>query len=637
MLTFAVLWAGAAVFAAVNPPVLKWSRGGCTSWCQTGWYSSPAVADLDNDGQQEVIWGSYDVVALTGTSGALEWRGPNGSRVWPGVVVADLTGDGTLEVIVGRGSNQVTVYRADGTLHWTGNPFGGGEIRTLAVADLDGDGPLEIVVGSATNVDSEQLSVFNAGGSVRAGWPARRAGDPGYGSGMYNENVAVADFDGDGYKEIFGPTDTHYITALDRNGNQLTVNAMYTGRTYWSQVGVHVDHAVDVRGWAYCGTEHRPNFADSAPIVADLDGNGTLELIVVGNVYNCGTNPYTSLYRMPFIFSLDRTRWAASGYDWTVLPTPPAGAAPRSEDWTVIESSVANPVAADLDNDGKLEILFPSYDGRLHAYWLDKTQHGAWPFTVPFTGGADNYRYASEPAVADLDNDGAAEVIFTSWPKKATNLVGHLHILDSLGHELQRVALPTPSSTICNGGLGAPTLADIDGDGELEAVVGTSATGLVAYDLPGTANTRILWGTGRGNQQRTGEAPRASWPPGSFYKLTPCRVIDTRNPNGPVGGPILAASGTRSFTITGHCSVPSDAKAISANLTVVGASAVGDLRVIGGHLTSTLTSALSIPITRARANNALVQLSTAGNGTINVINSSSGTVHFILDVNGYFR
>ena len=505
----ALLAAAGPAFAAVNAPVLKWSYGGCVAgpYCETGWYSSPAVADLDGDGQPEVVWGSYHVVALNGANGSQKWRSPetSPSRVWPGVALADLTGDGTLEVIVGRGGDQVSVYSRLGALLWTRNPFGSGEVRSLAVSDLETDGALEIVVGRASGGSTKQLNVFEPNGSVRAGWPARRDGEAGYGWGMYNENVAVADMNGDGNKEIFGPTDTHYITALDRGGNQLAASALYGPGKVWSQVGVHVDHAVDLRGYADCGVEHRPNFADSAPIVADVNADGMPELIVVGNVYDCGTDPYTSLYQMPFILKLDRTRWSGSGFDWTVLPAAGPGRGPRSEDYNVIETALPNPVAADLDGDGKLEILFPSYDGKLHAYWLDKTEHGSWPFTVPATGGADDFRFASEPVVADLDGDGQAEVLFTSWPKKATGLGGHLHVLSAQGVQLYRVALPAPAiGGGWNGGLAAPTLANIDADADLEVVVGTTASGAVAYDLPGTAGARVLWRTGRGGFRRTG-------------------------------------------------------------------------------------------------------------------------------------
>ena len=491
-------------------PTLKWAYGGCSAgpYCQTGWYSSPAVADLDGDGAADVVWGAYDVVALNGASGSLKWRGTNGQRVWPGVAVADLTGDGTLEVVVGRSGDQVTVYNRFGSVVWTRNPFGSGEVRTLAVSDLETDGALEIVAGRASGGSTRQLNVFEPDGSVRPGWPARRDGEPGAGWGMYNENVAVADMNGDGFKEVFGPTDTHYITALDRGGNQLPASAIYGAGKAWSQVGVHVDHAVDLRGYANCGVEHRPNFADSAPIVADVNADGTPEMIVVGNVYNCATSPYTSLYHMPFILKLDRTRWSGSGFDWTAIPVPGAGSGPRSEDYNVIETAVPNPVAADLDGDGRLEILFPSYDGKLHAYWLDKTEHGSWPHTVPSTGaGGDTFRFASEPVVADLDGDGQAEVIFTSWPRKGTGLSGHLHVLSSMGVELHRVSLPAPAiGKTWNGGLGAPTLANIDADADLEVVVGTSASGVVAFDLPGTAGARVLWRTGRGGYRRAGTA-----------------------------------------------------------------------------------------------------------------------------------
>lgn len=63
-------------------PVLKWQRGGCfSSWCETSWYSSPAVANIDSDPQLEVIAGMYDLVALDGKTGALQWRAESSNRV----------------------------------------------------------------------------------------------------------------------------------------------------------------------------------------------------------------------------------------------------------------------------------------------------------------------------------------------------------------------------------------------------------------------------------------------------------------------------------------------------------------------------------------------------------------------------
>src|SRR3989337_2409398 len=58
---------------AIQAPLLKWQRGGCySSWCETGWYSSPAVADLDGDNLPEVIGSAYSIVVLDGPAGALE-------------------------------------------------------------------------------------------------------------------------------------------------------------------------------------------------------------------------------------------------------------------------------------------------------------------------------------------------------------------------------------------------------------------------------------------------------------------------------------------------------------------------------------------------------------------------------------
>jgi len=492
---------------AIAVPVLKWQRAGCyNSWCETGWYASPAVADLDNDGAPEVIGGAYTVFILNGATGAVKKAiDTEGSRVWPGVVVVDLDNDGDLEIVTAQGGGYPNVLDHTGAIVWTRQPVSN-ELRGLSVYDLDADDTLEIIVTAAVGSKTNTW-VYEHDGTLRAGWP-QLTNDLAYAWGVFNDNVAVGDLDGDGMGEIVVPSDMHYICAYEANGAHIPANPIY-GDKAWGRVGVHVDHWVDVRGYAHCGAEHRPNFAHTPANIVDVNGDGVLEVVAMGNVYNCGTSPYTSLYEMPFIFNADRTRWSGDGFDWTVIPVPDGLAAPVSENYNVIESNMSNPVTADLDGDGKLEILFSSYDGRVHAYWLDKTQHGNWPFVV--YPGSGPLRFASEPVVADLDNDGYAEVLFTTWAQKESGQTGKLYVLDYLGNQLHAVDLPAAfGSPTWNGGLAAPTLDDIDNDGELEAVINTAHSGFVAYDLPGTANARVLWGTGRGNYQRTGSALEGS-------------------------------------------------------------------------------------------------------------------------------
>jgi hypothetical protein len=96
-------------------------------------------------------------------------------------------------------------------------------------------------------------------------------------------------------------------------------------------------------------------------------------------------------------------------------------------------------------------------------------------------------------------------VIFASWVETHSHLTGKLHILDYLGVPLHEVNLPVAfGSPDWNGALAAPTLDNIDSDADLEVVLNTAHSGVVAYDLPGSAGARILWRTGRGSYQRNG-------------------------------------------------------------------------------------------------------------------------------------
>jgi hypothetical protein len=122
----------------------------------------------------------------------------------------------------------------------------------------------------------------------------------------------------------------------------------------------------------------------------------------------------------------------------------------------------------------------------------------------------------------------------------------------------------------------------------------------------------------------------------TFNAVTPCRVLDTRNAVGPLGGPSIGAGGSRSFVATGNCNVPAGAVAISANVTVVNPAAAGDLIVYPNGLSSPPTaSTLSFSTGRTRANNAIVYL--ASDGSFLVKNNAAGALDLILDVNGYFK
>ena len=124
-------------------------------------------------------------------------------------------------------------------------------------------------------------------------------------------------------------------------------------------------------------------------------------------------------------------------------------------------------------------------------------------------------------------------------------------------------------------------------------------------------------------------------PPSGFSPLTPCRVIDTRDPAGPFGGPALAADGTRAVTLAGRCGIPFDAVAVSANVTVVGPAADGALSLYPAGFTAGGTSTVSYRAGQTRASSAILGLGAGGATAVEM--ASPGAAHLVIDVNGYFR
>lgn len=510
-----------------HTPILEWAYGGCLNsnsnhYCDTGWYSSPVILDFDGDGASEVIAGQEHIFFLRGDNGQPKYLPYTLSgRAWPGLVAGDFNSDTFPEVAAADGNGRIYMFGYRPGLSnyeylWvkTEDNCSGGtcfEVRSLAAGDLNGDNTIELVTGSTRPMYQWRVYSFD-GTSYPGDWPQHEQNSPenGYAAGCFNENIALGNIWGDTNLEIVGPSDVHYINVFQENGEQVPANAMYgllpdQSHKPWGSVGIHRDHYVDLRGYANCAAgELRPNFANSAPIIVDVNADGIKEIVVVGNMYSC-VEPYTDLYYSPYIFNGDRTRWSGSGFNWTVLPEVLPGTEPLSEDYSIIENAVPNPVVVDLDGDGYKEIIYPSYDGKMHAVWLDKTEHGEWPFNVYHP--SDGFlQFASEPVVIDFEGDGLSELIFTTWTQKGSASTGYLYILRWDGSIMHRLALPGGDyNASWNGGLGAPTLGNIDADTNLEVVINTAHSGIIAYELSNSMGSTILWQTGRGNYLRDGQ------------------------------------------------------------------------------------------------------------------------------------
>lgn len=614
-----------ALAAGIQAPVLKWQHGGCyNSWCETGWYASPAVADLDGDGTMEVIGAAYTVFVMNGEDGTLQFSVDAGSRVWPGVVVADIDNNGDPEIVIAQGGGYVTVLDHAGNTVWSRRPTSS-ELRGLSVYDLDNDGTLDIIV-TAAGGSQRNTWIYNSVGDLRSGWP-QLDDTSGYAAGVYNSNAAVHDLDKDGQGEIIVPSDVHYLCAYDSDGVQIPAHTIYGGKG-WGKVGVWESLSIEQRGWGTCSAgdaraeRYRANFAHGASVIADVNGDGTFEIIVTGNVYDCAVGHPPGKYNGVYLLHADRSRFNRDGYDWRRVPINTG--APLSEDYDVIENNQPNPVVVDLDGDGKKEILYTSYDGRVHAFRLDKTAHGAWPYSV-YQASEGVFRFASEPVVADLNGDGYAEVLFTSWVQKGTGKTGMLHLLDWQGHPLHEVRLPLPfGGENWNGALAAPTLANIDGDADLEVVVNTAHSGFVAYDLPGTAKARILWGTGRGNFQRTGTASPGPLPvvtitaadsqaaePGSNRG----RFTLTR-----IGSP--AAALAIRLTVTGSATNGTDYRSLAAVKTIPAGRAAVSLALI--PVDDTDTEGTEVVTVRVASSDAYI-VGAAAVARVNIVDNDSST------------
>ena len=125
--------------------------------------------------------------------------------------------------------------------------------------------------------------------------------------------------------------------------------------------------------------------------------------------------------------------------------------------------------------------------------------------------------------------------------------------------------------------------------------------------------------------------------PVQFVPLTPCRVVDTRKPDGTFGGPPIGANSSRDFPLSqsgNPCSIPASAVAYSLNVTVVPAGPLGYLTIWPTGEGRPVVSTMNSLDGRIKANAAIVPAGTPS-GSVSVY--VSNTTNVVLDIDGYFE
>lgn len=463
--------------------------------------ASPKLAEVRTDVPGlEIVVGSAATKATQGSRPAsVALLTSNGSILWEkttftwnstqyniGTIkgtsaVADLDNNGQMDIVVGMGgtSDPVTqggilALKNDGSVLWyvatksiyDGNSIPDGVYTSPSVADFDGDGRQEVVVGG---FDQYLWLIDGPTGSIESGFPISMWD-------TINSSTAVADLDRDGYPDFTfggdftnngaGSYRTDDVPQLPPDGGVMRAMKYRNGEFYlpgWDECISTV--------WACVPDVNNNNLLIpigqwmeqvifSSPAIGDIDNNGQLE-IVAGSGY----------YWSPATVGHWVKIWRADG---TLLKTLNTNGV-----------TFASPALGDLNDDGYLDIVIGDmqmgnnsqgiYSGAITGpstlyAWSGKPADNfaqLWSTTIgTWQGPATQIGMFSSPVIADIAPDQAGPEILFGFNTEIVVFNGRT------GTQLTYVGGGPAKPTLATYGFfeNSPAVADIDNDGRLEIV-----------------------------------------------------------------------------------------------------------------------------------------------------------------------
>lgn len=262
--------------------VLEWEISvDANSWIQT----APTIVDLNMDGQLDFVVSTWNfnnedsIYAFRGDTQEKLWSYPIGDVMYHGTAVADLDGDDYPELLVGSYNDTLyCINGEDGSTYWKYRGGGGYVGAPATLGDLDNDGSCDVVLMSGSRVIA-----LEGNGSFKWQYTI-----PQFGQAF--RGCALADITEDQYPDVIFGTTTGVLYAL-RGEN---------GSVIWTK-----DLAADYGNQDFA--------LDHAPLIADFNGDDSLDVFIVGgySTYPDFENNFGRAYML--------TAGKGNGPDWLMF------------------------------------------------------------------------------------------------------------------------------------------------------------------------------------------------------------------------------------------------------------------------------------------------------------------------------
>jgi hypothetical protein len=280
------------------------------------------------------------------------------------VCVGDVDRDGSSDVIAGKDEVGVSWYKYPNWENYTIGAFNW-QSEEIRCADIDGDGYLD-VVGADSNHNLYWFQNPLPNGSVTNLWTRHYIGNCSY---YIWGGLGIVDFNNDGKLDVVVRADAYY------NKDEITVFLQNDNASSWNPVKtIYTHHSFDVLD------------------VGDLNGDSHPDIVCNGFWLE---NPYPDLSSNWTENNIDSKWWNQTTGSWT--------------------DNNARVVVADLNKDGKLDVLFSQSEAPgFPVSWYETSNPETGPWVEHKIGYVDNCHTL---LVGDLNYDGYLDVVAAKFPR----------------------------------------------------------------------------------------------------------------------------------------------------------------------------------------------------------------------------